>query len=218
MRILLTAGDVKKAENYLKYLKGLGAEIDVITPTEKKNIFPKEYDLLVLSGGKDVNPKRYNEEIKYESVEVDDERDELEFGLIEEFLRSGKPIFGICRGFQVLTVFFGGSLYQDLEMEGFKAIHKGENGEDNKHEVVFSGVFKEVFGSEGFVNSNHHQGLKGFPEKLRDGEILAVSEDHLVEAFISKKYKVLAVQWHPERHESEISQKLLEIVNEVFGK
>ncbi|MEO0201454.1 MAG: gamma-glutamyl-gamma-aminobutyrate hydrolase family protein, partial [candidate division WOR-3 bacterium] len=151
-------------------------------------------------------------EIKYENVEVDEERDELEFNLIDEFLRSKKPIFGICRGFQVLTVFFGGSLYQDLEMEGFKAIHRGENGKDKEHKVVFSGVFEGVFGSEGVVNSNHHQGLKGFPERLKDGEILAVSEDHLVEAFISKKYKVLAVQWHPERHKSEISLKLLEII------
>ncbi|MEO0169200.1 MAG: gamma-glutamyl-gamma-aminobutyrate hydrolase family protein, partial [candidate division WOR-3 bacterium] len=104
MRILLTSGDVEKSENYKNYLKGLGAEVDVITPNDKRDIYPNEYDLLVLSGGKDINPKRYNEEIKYENVEVDEERDELEFNLIDEFLRSKKPIFGICRGFQVLTV------------------------------------------------------------------------------------------------------------------
>jgi len=65
------------------------------------------------------------------------------------------------------------------------------------------------------VNSNHHQGMKGFPDKLSDGEILAVSEDHLVEAFMSKRYRILAVQWHPERHRSEISEKLKEIVREL---
>lgn len=216
MRILLTAGDKQDVKNYKDYLKILSDNITVINPSNFKEINPTDYHLLVLSGGKDVNPRRYGEEIKYDSVEIEEERDEMEFELIDRFLHDSKPIFGICRGFQVLTVFFGGSLYQDLKKEGFKPIHKGKDNGDTEHDVIFSGIFEREFGYKGSVNSNHHQGLKGFPERLGNGEILAVSEDHLVEAFISRKYKVFAVQWHPERHKSEISEGLLKILKREF--
>jgi putative glutamine amidotransferase len=205
MRILLSVGDRGKAGNYLMYLKDLG-DVEIITPDSK--IPDGDYDLLVLGGGEDIDPKLYGEEVRYENVEIERVRDDFEFELVERFLSRGKAIFGICRGFQLLTVFFGGTLYQDLEKEGFKPIHRGKNGEDVEHRVIFSGVFENYFGLEGIVNSNHHQGLKGFPEKLK-GEILAVSEDHLVEAFYSKTYRVLGVQWHPERHDSPISKGIL---------
>ena len=187
------------------YLKDLG-DVEIITFDLK--IPDGDYDLLVLGGGEDIDPKLYGEEVRYENVEIERLRDDCEFELVERFLSRGKAIFGICRGFQLLTVFFGGTLYQDLEKEGFKSIHRGKNGEDVEHGVIFSGVFENCFGLEGIVNSNHHQGLKGFPERLK-GEILAVSEDHLVEAFYSKTYRVLGVQWHPERHDSPISKGIL---------
>jgi len=211
MKVLLSVKDKEKAENYVRYLQSLG-EIEIVTPAS--NLPDTDYDILVLGGGEDIDPGFYGEDIKYENVKVDRFRDEFEMELVERSLLKGKAIFGICRGFQLLTVFFGGSLYQDLESEGFKPIHRGRNGEDVEHKVTFSGIFEVSFGGEGLVNSNHHQGLKGFPERLR-GEILAVSEDHLVEAFYSKTYRVLGVQWHPERQRSRISEGLLRILRTI---
>ncbi len=211
MRILLSVGRIENAGNYVRYLENIG-KVDVVTP--KLKVPHEEYDLLVLAGGEDVNPMLYGENVKYENVKVETLRDEFELELVERFLEKGRAIFGICRGFQLLTVFFGGTLYQDLEYEGFKPIHRGRNGEDVEHGVIFSGIFEEYFGSFGTVNSNHHQGLKGFPEGMM-GEILAVSEDHLIEAFYSKRYRVLGVQWHPERHTSPISLVILKILGSI---
>ena len=74
---------------------------------------PEKYDALILSGGGDVDPQRYGEE-NTACFGVDPARDEAEFRLIEAYLRAGKPIMGICRGHQVLNVYFGGSLTQHL--------------------------------------------------------------------------------------------------------
>lgn len=71
-------------------------------------------DGLLLTGGKDVDPKLYGQDLKYDFVIMDEKRDEQEMALIKEFVKRKKPIFGICRGVQVLNVYFGGTLYQDI--------------------------------------------------------------------------------------------------------
>lgn len=74
-------------------------------------------DGLLLSGGKDVAPALYGEELKYDFVITDPLRDDLEWKLIKAFVDRKKPIFGICRGVQVLNAYFGGTLYQDIPDE-----------------------------------------------------------------------------------------------------
>ena len=71
-------------------------------------------DALILSGGEDVDPARYGEAVLDSTVEVNAPRDTSDFLLAAEAMRRGIPILGICRGSQLLNVFFGGSLYQDL--------------------------------------------------------------------------------------------------------
>ncbi len=215
MRILLTASSRHKAKNYRRYLGGIG-RVDILAVGEHIDGI-NLYDMLVLSGGEDIEPSRYNEEVKYPSVKINRERDEMEFNLVDKFVKSKKPIFGICRGFQLLVVYFGGSLFQDLESEGFKS-HRGKDGGDTYHRVRLCGILRDGFGDEWVVNSNHHQGLKDFPGRLPDGEILAISEDNIVEAFMSRKFRIFAVQWHPERHKgegAELSTKLLDIIRQI---
>ncbi len=206
MRILITASSREKARNYVRYVGGMG-EVEVITP-EDVNL--PDYDVLLLSGGGDVHPKFYGEDIKYpDLVETDEGRDRLELTLIGRSLAEGKPILGICRGLQILTVALGGALYQDLGEEGFDGgMHRARDG-DAHHPVRFYGRFLEVFGERGEVNSSHHQGLKVLPQ-VPDLEVLAVSPDGLIEAFQIPSLKLLALQWHPERHASPISQGVLE--------
>lgn len=71
-------------------------------------------DALILSGGEDVDPARYGESVLDSTVEVNAPRDTSDFLLAAEAMRRGMPVLGICRGSQLLNVFFGGSLYQDL--------------------------------------------------------------------------------------------------------
>ena len=71
-------------------------------------------DAVIFSGGEDVDPARYGEAVLDSTVEVNAPRDTSDFLLAAEAMRRGMPILGICRGSQLLNVFFGGSLYQDL--------------------------------------------------------------------------------------------------------
>ncbi len=214
MRVLITATRKTKARNYVRYLSPLG-EVEVLTPDEAR--LP-EYDLLVLSGGEDVHPKYYGEEVKYpDLLDINEARDRLELTLVGRALKDRKPVFGICRGFQVLTVVLGGTLYQDLGKEGFKGgLHRAEKG-DALHTVEFLGSFRDEFGERAVVNSRHHQGLKSLPKEIPDLEVLARAEDGLIEAFSSRKLRILAVQWHPERHDSTLSSRLLDYLKAFIG-
>ena len=153
-----------------------------------------DYDGLILCGGCDINPARYGEEING-SVDIDDERDNCEFALFKAYLDAGKPVFGICRGFQLINVYFGGSLYQDIEES---AIHTNKSDFYITHSVcaVGDGIVKRLYGSEFTVNGSHHQAVK----KLGDGLVPAAFwQDKYIEAFEHKSLPVFAVQWHPER-------------------
>ena len=74
---------------------------------------PWEADLLLLPGGSDVHPRFYGQQING-STDIDEARDERELALVDEFLRAGKPVVGICRGLQLLNVYFGGTLHQHI--------------------------------------------------------------------------------------------------------
>src|SRR5207245_624855 len=69
---------------------------------------------LLLMGGTDVNPKLYNATPALEVDDPDDERDSVEWQLIDEALERDLPILAICRGLQLLNVYHGGTLIQHL--------------------------------------------------------------------------------------------------------
>ena len=152
------------------------------------------YDGLILCGGCDVNPARYGEGIDG-SVDIDDARDDCEFALLKAYVEAKKPVLGICRGFQLINVYFGGSLYQDIEEA---AIHTNKSDFYITHSVcaVGDGIVKRLYGEEFSVNSSHHQAVK----KLGDGLVpTAMWQNKYIEAFEHEKLPVFAVQWHPER-------------------
>ena len=187
MKILLSRGS--NADNYIKALEGVGAE-------GFAEYLPKvdtDYDGLILCGGADVDPKYYNEEING-SVGIDNQRDEAEFALLEAFIKAGKPILGICRGCQLINIFFGGSLHQHLpEAE----LHQSKNG-DAVHKVtaVEESILSKLYGEEFAVNSSHHQAVK---EIGKDLHATAFWDGKYVEAFQHNALPIFAVQWHPER-------------------
>lgn len=158
-------------------------------------------DGLILTGGADLHPSRYGEDSLPRLGRVVRERDAFEWAVLETALEAGKPVLGICRGFQLINVFFGGTLYQDIESQGASAVrHWGKRPkEETVHEVHLlpGSHLNRAYGRETLlVNSFHHQALKTSGQGLR---ITATSPDGLAEGLEGEgKNLLLAVQWHPE--------------------
>lgn len=155
-------------------------------------------DGLLLCGGDDVDPARFLQE-NCGSVDIDPARDEAEFKLATAFLAAGKPIFGICRGHQVLNVALGGTLIQDLPGD-LRIFHAHESGGvyDKVHAVraAEGSLLRRYYGPLSVVNSSHHQAL----DRMGEGLVAtAWSEGGVVEAMEHTSLPVFGVQFHPER-------------------
>ena len=176
--------------------------IPSLTPAELKR-FVKEMDGIVLQGGDDIAPGSFGEQ-PIGKWKGDPIRDEIELDIIKYALSFDLPIFGICRGFQLMNVFFGGTLYQDIPSQfDTPVLHKGTNYDQNTHEIhLDSNSFLcdiNEGNPNGIVNSIHHQGVKGLGKSLQ--VVAQHNEDKLPEAFFSTDFetgKVMGVQWHPE--------------------
>lgn len=158
-------------------------------------------DGFLLTGGHDVDPELYGEEKRQVCGTLCMERDRLEVMLLEQVLKRNKPVFGICRGLQLLNVYLGGTLYQDLQTERPGSVeHRMKPPYDAvAHEVELAedGLLMRITGQKRLgVNSCHHQGVKELAPELT---VEAIAEDGLVEA-VSMKGRgfAAAVQWHPE--------------------
>lgn len=162
-------------------------------------------DGLVLHGGADVWPGSYGEEPLHEDWHGDRRRDAYEKALVHAFVAAGKPVFGVCRGLQLINVAFGGTLYQDIPTQKpSTAAHRDAQAYDqNFHalEIVPKTRLDALLaGASSYkINSIHHQGIKdlapGFVVEARcpdDGMIEAIR--HTGDAYVA------AVQWHPEFH------------------
>ncbi len=166
MKILLS----RDLENYKNAVLRAGAQLG-----------KEDSDALILCGGADISPSFYNEE-NVSSYNVDYELDLYEFNLLKEFVALKKPILGICRGMQMINIFFCGTLHQHIDN------HKGDSG-DIYHKIIYND--KEIL-----VNSAHHQAVKTLGKDLT---ITATSLDGIVEAIRHKELPIFGVQFHPER-------------------
>ena len=153
-----------------------------------------DYDGLILCGGSDIDPKYYHQE-NNGSVGIDRERDTVEFALLKAFVDAGKPVLGICKGHQLINVFFGGSLHQDLPEKRF---HTSNQDWDITHPVTAKegSMLYKLYGPSFVVNSSHHQAV----DQLGSGLVAtACWNETYVEAFEHTSQHIYGVQWHPER-------------------
>ena len=181
-------------------------EMSLATPHQPKTR-PKLYvdalDGLLLQGGEDMSPQSYGEQPINPRWSGDQVRDRYEIELFHEFVSQGKPVFGICRGHQLINVALGGSLYQDIPTQCAGSIEhrNSEKYEHCFHEMrilpntwlarLYPGVTTKR------INTIHHQALK----KLGEGLVPeAMSDpDGIVEAIRWEGHSfVVGVQWHPE--------------------
>jgi gamma-glutamyl-gamma-aminobutyrate hydrolase PuuD len=166
--------------------------------------YAKHLDGLLLQGGADVSPQTYAATETLAEWPGDRVRDMYELELLHEFVESGKPVLGICRGCQLINVAFGGTLYQDIATEVPTAgVHVNERYDQHRHSVRFpdGSTLVNMFPGrrEALVNSIHHQAVKSLG---RDLNVEAVSAaDGLIEAVRYRRAPfVMGVQWHPEFH------------------
>jgi putative glutamine amidotransferase len=163
-------------------------------------------DGLLISGGGDILPEYYGENpqlllsppMKKDTLRpVPKSRTDFEMRLLEECINLRKPILGICYGMQLINVFFGGTLYQDIDghRTGFHDVEIKDNG------IIPLGIYR--------VNTSHHQAIKDTGKGII---ILGVSnKDGIIEAITHEKYDfIYGVQWHPERLNNENSKRLFE--------
>ena len=190
IRIAIPTNRPQAVVNYLNALTELGSRGEA-----GRNFDPSEYDGLLLPGGCDVNPARYGKDRGPQET-VDDDLDALQFEVLDRFLAAGRPVFGICRGHQLLNVAFGGTLIQHLPCaENHMSFPTGEDNTHSTHIEQGSFLYR-IYGAECAVNSTHHQGVECPGKGLR---AVMYSEDGVIEALEHESLPVWSVQWHPER-------------------
>jgi putative glutamine amidotransferase len=192
---------------YVRAVESAGG-VAVILPPQQDAVeeFVAVLDGILFSGGPDVDPARYGDTYVHPNTYgIDPDRDQFEIDLFDAALRQGIPVFGICRGIQVMNVALGGTLIQDVTTEHPSAADVGhrqhERGlEDSAvgHETSAADLrVLPIFGDNDLgVNSFHHQAIRDIAPTLMP---VAYSPDGLVEAVVMRNNAdVFGVQWHPE--------------------
>ena len=163
-------------------------------------------DGIIIQGGLDVNPELYNEERDASVDLINEQTDDYLIELIKQAEIMKIPILGICRGLQILNVYYGGTLFQDIKYAGLEdGAHKQDEDKycEIKHNITVKddSYLKEMFPNTDilYVNSFHHQAIKDLGNNL---DVDARAPDGIIESIHlkDKNHWVFAVQFHPEQN------------------
>lgn len=213
------ASGTNKIEKYLAAVQRAGGQpvpISLAASRDALASLASSVDGIVLSGSPaDVEPSRYGAPRHIKCAKTDDDRERVDFALLENCLAARKPVLAICYGIQSLNVFLSGTLIQDVPSEiGTKVVHSddAEGAPDALHVVAIeteSRISRMAGARETIVNSSHHQAVLMPGRNLR---ITARAPDGVIEAveWMGDENWVVGVQWHPERlMESDLLTKAL---------
>lgn len=190
------------------------------SPAETAKQIIAAIDGLILSGGQDVNPFNYGEEIQQKCGAIFPARDDFEFALLEAAEAKKIPVLGICRGAQIINVYRGGTLYQDISYRAEHTIRHFQLQDPpiptHKIGITVNSLLDRTIQKDSMlVNSFHHQLVKSVPVSL---QISGTTSDGVVEALEDASFEFfLGVQFHPEmlidsvQSANQIFQKLIEV-------
>jgi putative glutamine amidotransferase len=195
-RVGLTYSDAERVQPYVAALEAAGLETVLIPPGSRSEL--GELDGLVLSGGIDLNPALYGQELHPETDAPDDARDRTELALLREALDRDVPVLAICRGMQLFNVAHGGTLEQHIEETAAHQRYDLPKREPvHLADVEAGSKLAEITGAGPVrVNSRHHQAVA----KVGYGLVVSArSGDGVIEGVERPDRKfAVAVQWHPE--------------------
>lgn len=222
-----------QSSTYIKAVLQAGG-IPVLIPLNliqpQLDILLNRLDGLIFAGGGDIEPVRYHQSAQVDNIGgVQIDRDDLEIRLMQMSMQTGKPFLGICRGFQVMNVANGGTLWQDIISQKPGAM-RHDYFYDPKmhyprdfiaHYVYLDGpsIMHDLLDEDCFpVNSLHHQGVKQIAPNLRS---LGYADDGIIEILQAPDHPFgLGVQWHPEElvDEHESARKLFTALVKAAGE
>jgi putative glutamine amidotransferase len=202
------ASGTDKIDKYLEAVREAGGQpvpISLAASPGGLARLASSLDGIVLAGSPaDVEPSRYGAPRHAKCAVADDDRERIDFALLEVCFAARKPVLAICYGIQSLNVFLSGTLIQDVPAEiGAKVVHSNDDevDSDTLHGIAIepgSHISKMVGSRETMVNSSHHQAILAPGRGLR---ITARAPDGVIEAveWMGDENWVVGVQWHPER-------------------
>jgi putative glutamine amidotransferase len=195
--------------NYVNKLQAAGASVVILPPDANNHEAISRLDGLVMAGGADIEPARYGAAHQEGTDKPRVERDASELGLYRAAREANLPVFGICRGLQIMAVAHGGSLHQHLPDVVGNTLHRDAPGTFNNHGATFtpgSLIAGLVGATEVTVNSSHHQAVNS-PGDLT---VTGYAEDGTIEVCEDPSAEfVLGVQWHPEfSNDEQVSENL----------
>ena len=199
--------------NAVRLAGGCPFVIPVTSDEQQIEAIVSSIDALIMTGGPDFDPLLYGEEPLRANGDIVPTRDDFDIKLVRAAVAKGIPVLGICRGEQVLSVAFGGTLWQDIPSQiatsTIKHRQAGTPGSYPTHTINIekgSFLYKALGNVEtSRVNSFHHQAIKDVPAGFK---VVALSKDGIIEAVertapLAKEYKdggniIIGTQFHPE--------------------
>ncbi|WP_366296083.1 gamma-glutamyl-gamma-aminobutyrate hydrolase family protein [Paenibacillus sp. AN1007] len=192
--------------DYMKAIEdsgGIPVMLPLTTDEDIITTLANTFDGFLFTGGHDVNPELYKEQMLSVCGELCTERDMMEAFLFKKVITLDKPAFGICRGSELFNALLGGTLYQDIPTALNTDPQVNHQQRPPYSHLVHSvhieknTILHHILQTEQIqVNSYHHQGIKTLSDQLTAA---AIAEDGLVESVVMQGSSfVLAVQWHPE--------------------